>query len=348
MNQRIFVTGATGLVGLHVVKHLSRCGHEIVAAVRSTSKTDALDELASGGKVRIVTADVSEPEALVRGMIGCNIVVHCAGSVDMQAGRQAISDINVNGTRNVLKSAVKAGLQQFIHISSLSVITGQEDQFNVDETAPIRYSNEPYADSKVDAERIVRTEGQDIETTILRPGFIYGPHERAWMPRLIANIKAGKAMLVDGGKRSTNVIYVENLARAVELAILNPRAYRQTYNLTDGKTPTKKELFDAICNGLDLPLVTKSVPRVVVKTACSVVALISPILSEEARKGLSRFSPGAYRLAAVNQGFSTAKAEEELGYTNLDLTPFNVGMAETLKYFKSTNTVNAAPAAAAR
>lgn len=332
---KVIVTGATGLVGFQVVKQLVRAGCDVVAAVRASSKTDALMDLKNrSGKVAIAVADVSDVTAMTTAMSGCTAVVHCAGSVDMQAPREEIYETNVQGTRNALIAAIKAGVQQFIHVSSLSVITGKEDQYNVDETAPLRYSGEAYADSKVDAEKVVVSESNGIQTTILRPGFIYGPGERAWMPRLISNIKAGKAMLIDGGVRATNVIYVENLARAVELSLLNPAAYGNTYNLTDGKTPTKKELFDAICDGLGLPRVTKSIPRPVAQVVFGLVAAVSPVMSKETRQKLARFSPGAYRLAAVNQGFSTKRAEQELGYT--DLIPFSQGMAETLKTFSSS------------
>ncbi|MGX9105276.1 NAD-dependent epimerase/dehydratase family protein, partial [Escherichia coli] len=92
---------------------------------------------------------------------------------------------NVQGTQTVLESSQKAQLKQFIHISSLSVITGQGDQFDVDETAPLRFCGENYADSKASAEQMLRdkmSEAGTMPITILRPGFIYGPYEKTWMP----------------------------------------------------------------------------------------------------------------------------------------------------------------------
>jgi nucleoside-diphosphate-sugar epimerase len=333
MSDKIFVTGATGLVGFHVVKTLLSGGLDVVANVRCESKAAHLRQLKGPGRLSIAVSDIAADDSLSKLMSGCSAVIHCAGSVDMQASRQAIFAVNVDATRKVLQAAVICGARQFIHISSLSVITGHSDQYNVDETAPTQITGEPYADSKVAAEELVRAEGQRIAVTILRPGFIYGPGERAWMPRLIANIKAGKAMLVDGGIRSTNVIYAENLSRAVKLALFNSNAYGQTYNLTDEKTPTKKELFDAICDGLGLPRVSKSMPRPIVKAACNVVAIAMPFLSETSKKNLSRFSSGAFRLAAVNQGFSIEKARRELGYVNC--IPFAEGMAATLKQLQT-------------
>jgi nucleoside-diphosphate-sugar epimerase len=176
------------------------------------------------------------------------------------------------------------------------------------------------------------TEAPTIRVTSLRPGFIYGPREKSWMPRLITNIKNGKAMLIDGGKRETNVIYIGNLCRAVENSILNSAAFGQVFNLTDGQKISKKQLFDAIADGMGLPRVTKSVPRPLAKLAFAVVSAFVPGMPPEKQQKFSRFSPGAYRLAAVNQGFSVAKAEKELNYT--DRIPFDEGMSRTLEYFR--------------
>lgn len=331
MKERIFVSGSTGMVGFQVVKHLADLGFDVVAGVRPSSKTSELQAIAGAGQITVGKAELFETAKLGELMKGCAIVVHCAGAVDPHARREHIMQTNVEGTRSLLEAAIATGVKQFIHISSLSVITGQEDQYNVDETAPLRYCGEAYADSKVEAEKTVTEKAAQINITILRPGFIYGPGERAWMTRLIGNLKAGKVMLIDGGTRQTNVIYVKNLVRAVELSLDNPVAYGQVFNLTDEKTPTKKELFDTICDNLDIPRVTKQVPRAVVKTVCDVVSMIAPVLPEGVKQGLGRFSRAAFRLAAVNQGFSVNKAQKQLKY--IGTVPFEQGMQETLRTF---------------
>jgi nucleoside-diphosphate-sugar epimerase len=153
------------------------------------------------------------------------------------------------------------------------------------------------------------------------------------MPRLINSIKEGRAMLVDHGVRETNVIFVENLSKAIHAAILNEKAYGQVYNLTDGEKITKKELFDAIALGLGLPPVKKVVPRAVAQCVCELVSRVAPLLGEDSQRKLSRFSRAAFRLAAVNQGFSIKKAEQDLGY--VDRVPFKAGMSKTLTSFRA-------------
>lgn len=332
----VFVTGASGMVGCELVSHLIERGYRVTALVRPTSNRDRLAGMQSEGRLVLVDGDISDGQGLSALMVGHDVVVHAAGTVDPYGCRQEIFSINVDGTRTALRSAAAAGVKQFIQVSSLSVITDQNDSFNLTEEAPHRYSGEAYADSKVEAEKLLiqQFEFGRIAITIVRPGFIYGPGERAWMPRLINSLTSRKVFLIDGGQRETNLIYSRNLCRAIEAAFLNPAAYGQIYNLTDGERVTKKQLFDFICSRLSLPPVTKVVPRPAARFFCELVSTLAPMLPVVTQRKLARFSRAAFRLAGVNQGFSIAKAERELGY--VDRIPFSQGMTRTLEYFQST------------
>lgn len=345
----VAVTGATGLVGRAVVKRLVQSptgNYQVVAIGR---RMDALEALAKDvglyqqysqqdsqneNSLILKECDINDQAKLADALAGASVVVHAAGSVDIQGHRAAIFKVNVDGTSSVLAAARSQNLKQMIHISSLSVITGQSDQYDVDESAPLVTSGEAYADSKVEAEKRLAEAmiSGSLPITILRPGFIYGPGERSWLPRLIESIRHGRAVLVDGGLRQTNVIYVDNLAMAVENAILNSLVYGEVFNLTDGERVSKKLLFDEISEGLSLPLVQKSLSRDAIKPVFDVIAAFLPFLPRGMRKGLARFSPGAFRLVAVNQGFTIRKAEQFLDYKNR--ISFKDGMALTLKGFK--------------
>ncbi len=329
----VAITGATGLVGQALVKGL--CLEYAVVAIGR--KKNLLDQLVAQAAPQACTdivsrlADVTDANAIDQALSGVDVVIHAAGFVDPLAKRETIFAINVGGTENALAAAVKNGVKQFIHISSLSVITGQGDQFDLDENAPLVLCGEAYADSKVEAEKLVKA--AKTTYTILRPGFIYGPHERSWLPRVSQAIATGQAMLIDGGVRETNVVYVGNLLAAVKGAILNEQAFNQVFNITDGEKVSKKELFDAIADGLGQPRVKKDLPRWLVKPVCQMVSGITPMLPAASQTKLARFSPAAFRLAAVNQGFSIAKAERILDYNSSKRLPFKEGMAVTMKSF---------------
>ncbi len=333
--QKVLVTGASGMVGYHAVKRFLALGHEVTAVIRSSSDDSALKRLS--GKLQIKRIDLSDERALNLAMSGIDVVIHAAGMVDPHARREDIFKTNVGCTENLVMAADLAGVKHLIHISSLSVITGQGDIHAANEDMPLLYCGEAYADSKVDAEKAISLHFGRTRTmlTILRPGFIYGPMEKAWMPRLIENLRTARAMLIDGGIKQTNVIFIDNLTTAIELCMLNPKTDHEVFNLTDGETVTKKELFDAICDGMGFKRIEREVPGWLAKAACETVSTIAPFLPESSRKNLSRFSRAAFRLAGVNQGFDITKAENLLGYTQR--MPFGEGMRITLEYFKQNN-----------
>ena len=329
---KVFVTGATGMVGLHLVQFLLSKGHQVVACLRQSSRKDMLTRLIDQypGQLSYVIADITQPEELSAHMTDCQSVIHTAAAIETLNSPEYLRTVNVNGTNNVLKSAITAGVKHFVHISSLSVITGDQDQYGIDESHSPVYCREAYANSKIDAEKIVMSElGQNqIQVTVLRPGFIYGPYERSWMPKLIKAIKNRRAMLVGNTMKETNVIYVENLCWAINSALLNTTAYGQIYNLTDGQLVTKKLLFDTICDQLNLPRVTLTIPTFAARLLVESSSLIAPIAPIYLKTRLDRYSRAAFRLVAVNQGFDISKAERELGYTNR--IPFAEGMSKTL------------------
>ena len=338
-NKRVFITGASGLVGLNFIESLiADHGSQVVAAVRATTNVGPLNAMACKyeGSLKIVQAPLDDEGSLCLGMQGCDAVVHAAATIDPNGNGKKLRTVNVEGTRNALNAAIKAGVKHFVHISSLAVITGEEDKYNVTEAEPLRHCREAYANSKIDAELIVMQEqGKGrIEVTSLRPGFIYGPHEQAWMPRLMQALKKGRALVVGGGVKQTNVIYVKNLSRAISLALLNSVAYGQVYNLTDGQLVTKKELFDTIADELGLPRARIHVSVGFAKFICELSSFAAPWAPPFVEPLLSRYSRPAFRLAAINQGFDISKAERELGYT--DRIAFSVGMSETLAAWKNS------------
>jgi 2-alkyl-3-oxoalkanoate reductase len=335
LSKQIAITGASGLVGSHLVEFLGARGYPVKAIVRSSNSVAPFLRNWQERGVEICQSDVTSPASLFEAFQNADVVVHAAGIVDPYGKRKDIFNTNVEGTKNAVMAAQHNKVKQFIFISSLSVITGRHDQFNTKEDAPYQESGEAYADSKIKAERLVRAaiEKDRFPATILRPGFIYGPREKAWLPRLINSITTGKAMLIDGGLKETNVVYVENVSRAIAAAIEQPASIGQIYNLTDGPGITKKELFDTLSAGLALPRVEGKVSGVLARAFCEFISTIAPILPVDTQRKLARYSRAAFRLVGQNQGFSIQKAERDLGYG--DRVPFAQGMEQTLMYFRS-------------
>ena len=136
--KRVAITGGTGFVGRHFAELLRERGHEAVMLSRRTG------------------VDVSDADALTRAFIGCDAIAHLAG-INRELGDQTYARVHVEGTRNVVAAAKRAGVTR---IALLSFLRARPN------------CGSPYHESKFAAEEIVRNSGLDF--TILKSGVVYG------------------------------------------------------------------------------------------------------------------------------------------------------------------------------
>ncbi|MEA5621030.1 hopanoid-associated sugar epimerase [Cronbergia sp. UHCC 0137] len=171
---RVFVTGGTGFVGSHVVRSLLAAGYNVTALVRLHSNLDNLRDL----PIEIVVGDLNDPN-LWEFMVDCKYLFHVAAHYSLwQKDRELLYHHNVQGTRNVLTAAKKAGIERTVYTSSVAAIgVGKSGQV-VDEThqSPVEKLVGDYKKSKFLAEQVAieaANRGQDI--VIVNPSSPIGP-----------------------------------------------------------------------------------------------------------------------------------------------------------------------------
>ena len=175
---RVTVTGATGLTGSHTVRALLRAGHQVRAFVRSPDKAARVFGQNIAG-LELVPGDITDQPSVVRALHGCDGVIHCAAVVAVGRGgsAEAILETNLSGVRNVIGSAVEAGLRRIIHVSSLATLF-RGDGTLLHEGSETRPSNHAYGQSKTLADEYVRklqADGHPIQ--IVYPAAIIGPDD---------------------------------------------------------------------------------------------------------------------------------------------------------------------------
>src|SRR5262249_26407393 len=120
-----------------------------------------------------------------------------------------------------------------------------------------------YTTTKVEADRLAldahRSEG--LPVVVLRPGFVYGPHDRSVLPRLLKRLRERRFNYLGGDQRALNCIYIGNLVDAVFLAAQRSEAIGQAYNLTDGERITKERFINAIADALQIERPKQKLPR---------------------------------------------------------------------------------------
>lgn len=171
---RAFVTGGTGFVGAHVVRCLLQSEYKVTALVRKNSRLENL----KGLEIDMVIGDLNDP-GIWEQMRGCHYLFHLAAHYSLwQKDRHLLYHHNVEGTRNLLRSAQKAGIERTVYTSSVAAIGVGESGEIVDEThqSPLNKLVGDYKKSKFLAEQVAKTavqEGQDI--VIVNPSSPIGP-----------------------------------------------------------------------------------------------------------------------------------------------------------------------------
>ena len=183
MTKTAFVTGATGFLGLNLVRLLTEQGWMVTALHRPSSNLTYLKRF----PVTLAEGEIEEASSLDRAMPeGLDAVFHVAGDVSFWSGHRARQTrTNVEGTRNMVEAARRKGARRFLHTSSVVVYGIQRDEF--DEAAPHLGRGSPvnYMHTKTLAEEEVRAAiAQGLDAVILNPANIVGPYDLANWARL--------------------------------------------------------------------------------------------------------------------------------------------------------------------
>jgi nucleoside-diphosphate-sugar epimerase len=171
--------------------------------------------------VEIAWCDLKAPDQVRKAVEGCDVVVHCAyGASQAYPGERR--RVTVQGTRNLLNASLAAGVERFVHISTIAVFSYDPPDGITETSQPIR-SGEAYCDDKIDAEEAVRRGvGSGLNAIVLRMGNIYGPYSGPWTVRPLNHIRTGQVTLVGDGQAEANMVYVDNAVEAVLGAIAHP------------------------------------------------------------------------------------------------------------------------------
>ena len=117
----VLVTGGTGVVGQAAVSELVRRGHR----VRLLSRNAREDAAQWSDSVEPWPASITEPDKITGAADGQDVVLHVAGIVDETPPELTFQSVNVDGTRNIIREAERAGVGRFIHVSSLGADVGE-------------------------------------------------------------------------------------------------------------------------------------------------------------------------------------------------------------------------------
>lgn len=323
------VTGATGLLGSHIVEQLRKRNLPVRALVRPGSDRRWLQTQG----VEFAEGDVTDAESLQRASQGVDVVYHSAAKVGDWGPWEEFQRITIDGTRNVVDAAVSAGVRRLVHISSISTYGYHTRDITVDETFELGYKLYRwayYSKSKVEAERIVwdAYRAGRIELTVIRPAWIYGERDRATIARLYRMIKAGQAKILGRGDNRLNVVYAGNIAEAAITAAALTEANGQAFNCSNDGEITQQQYFDLFARAIGAPPVKRHVPYRIAYFAGFVLECLGHALGWRKPPFITRY---AVWLMGRRSYFSAEKARKVLGWK--PTITYEVGVPNTVRWY---------------
>lgn len=325
---KIFVSGATGFIGIQLVKRLIKDGHEVHALYRSETKAD----LIRLPGVVLCKGDILDSESLDRAMEGCQEAYHTAAFAGVWAkDRQQVYRLNVDGALNVLAAAGRKQIRRVV-LTSTAGILGPSPGEAVHESSPAPETFfTDYEESKFQLEQklLGRTESHP-EVVIVNPTRVYGPgylSESNGVTRMIKQYVEGKWKFIPGnGKRSGNYVHVEDVVSGHLLAMEKGKT-GERYVL-GGENISYLQFFEYVRKASGVRKRLYKIPLWIMLVAAGCMVFVSKL---SGRPPL--IVPNLVRKFNHNWIVSSDKAIQELGYQPMDAFK---GIQLTVQWINST------------
>jgi len=323
----IFITGATGFIGSHLVRANLDKGYSVRALVLPDDPGESA--LRSKG-VETVTGDIRDYEAVKRAAYGVDTIFHCAAVVTDWAPKKLFQEVTVGGTENICKAGLAAGVSRFVDMSTNDVFGTDESQV-MDETFPLQLWREPYPDSKIEAEKISWRyhREQGLPVTMVYPCWAYGEGDQTFVP-LLADAIVKRELIFWRKDVIVWPTYIENLVDLLMLIAEDDRALGNGYLVHDGESTTLQEFCVEIARSLGVPPITTHIPYPAAYAAAVAMELVWKTFRKKTRPLLTTYT---VKNLGSRLKFSSAKAERELGWQ--PKISYKEGLRRTMEWVKT-------------
>lgn len=312
---RALVTGGGGFLGKRVVQLLRQRGDEVTFLARGH-----YPEVEEETGARGVRADLRDADAVAVAVHDMDVIFHVASMTGFweRPGTGTYRSINVDGTRNVLTAALKAGVPRVVYTSTPSVVGYAGDVENGGQDLPYAEVHESeYPRTKAEAEQMVlTTNGGGLATVALRPHLIFGPGDNHLLPRLVDRARSGKLPIVGDGSARVDLTYIDNAAWAhldAADALTGPDAAcaGKAYFISNDAPVALYDWLASVLGALDVPAPSRQVSLGLARTLGSVIEWTWNTFP---MKGEPRITPFVASGLARHHWYDMEPAKRDLGY----------------------------------
>jgi len=273
----ILITGSTGFVGRYLVKEISK-KYSLSCIVRKKNQEPTKN-------TKLFYADLLDKFALEKAFSDVKTVIHVAALTEGKP--ETIKKTNVEGTKNLIELSKKYNIQKFIFISS--------DSVNLKKPGP-------YAQSKIDSERIVKESGLDY--IILRPNWIYDDKGEKDLKQIISLVKKFPIVpIIGNGNYKLQPVHIKDVVYAIKKVIKSNQIHNKIYSLGGSEEITFNEIVDEVSKNLNLK-------RKKLHISVTLINLLSPI---------TRISKGRIKEIIQSKISDNSQAIKDLEYNPVSI-----------------------------
>jgi len=251
---KILITGGMGFIGLYLVDYLLKKGNEITILDNFSNSNKTSIKRIQNKNLKIIEGDIRKIEDILNSIKNQEIVIHLAAKISVDESIESPNetfDVNVNGTKNILKACEENNIKKLIVASSAAVYGENTSQIKLKEiskTNPIS----PYGESKLLMENEIKKnqlKNSNLECIILRFFNIFGNGQSSEyagvITKFIEKISKNESIEIFGnGLQERDFISIYDVIESIFNAMIN--GTNGTYNIGSGKTITINDLAKVI------------------------------------------------------------------------------------------------------
>lgn len=321
MQEKVLVTGANSLLGVHTIRELLAAGYAVRGLLRRRSSYVGPED----ASLEFVEGDFTDEKTLRRAMQGCACVVHCAAKTGQSGPYNSYKWINTTATEQLVEVAAECGVKRVVNVASANVFAYGTKEQPGDETLPIAFpfTESAYARSKFEAQQRLERFRDRVEIVTVCPTFMIG----AWDSRP----SSGRIILMGYGRRvmfhppgGKNFVAAGDVARGIVTALKRGRNGERY--LLSGENRTYAEFYRLLAARTGRRQRLVRIPARVLLAAGAVGDLL-------ARLGVrSEISRTNMRILCIGNYYSNAKSVRELG---MRYRPLSEAVDEAVGWFRS-------------
>lgn len=307
---KILVTGGTGFLGKALARRLVTEGHQVTIIGRNKQIGHQLETEG----MTFIQADLNDQAAMIKACHKQDYVFHCGALSSPWGKYRDFYETNVIGTKNIIAGCKKYNIQRLIHVSTPSIYSIYSDREDVKEDAllPEKFINH-YALTKYLAEQEIDTAYENgLPVITIRPRAIFGPGDRAIIPRLIkANEKIGVPMIHEG-QALIDFTYLDNVVDALLLCMDSPaHTIGKKYNITNDHPMILYDILEKLFNTLHIKWRKRKMNYQFIFRLASVMEFIYKLFMPNKEPILTKYTVS---VLSHSQTLNIDAAKHDLGY----------------------------------